>query len=348
VAAREGLVRFSSNWRTAVAEQKARLENDLALVPAPVPAADAVARDQVAAGIQRAQAALDAEPSPPRWWSGELVEQAWGGLQSAREVLLLIQDEATLRAQLLYLASLAPKPWDATYSKSIAAEIETALAGGDLPSRQMLAQIQRQHDVKTDIQHGAVRQIRNKVIGAAALMAGVLIVATVVLVAMSSSTLLNVMLVGAIAGAGTTVFPLAKARSSGGPYGVSGAQAALKVPAGAAAALLGVLLLHAGVGGLKPATGDVVWFYAVVFGLSQQALTHLVDRQAQAISGSATPAPGRLRQVALHARVDRPLHNRPRGRRGLAFKMPRRRRTWSPADVVGRDGSTEPSSNPTR
>jgi hypothetical protein len=100
--------------------------------------------------------------------------------------------------------------------------------------------------------------------------------------------LLKVMGVGAVAGAATSVLPLARARTSSGPYGVTGSQIALKVPAGAAAAFLGVLLLQKGVGGLSAATGNAAYFYAVVVGFAQQTLTHLVDRQAQGISDAAT------------------------------------------------------------
>src|ERR1700694_5377595 len=96
--------KLSSSWRTQVREQIWRLDNDVALlrrVVLPSPQ-----REQVEAGVRRAREAVEARSSLPDWWSGHLVEQAWGGLQTAREDLILIQDEPTLRAQIPYLETL--------------------------------------------------------------------------------------------------------------------------------------------------------------------------------------------------------------------------------------------------
>jgi hypothetical protein len=95
----------------------------------------------------------------------------------------------------------------------------------------------------------------------------------------------TVILIGALAGALTGVLPLTSSTKLTGPYGVTSVQALLKIPAGAAAALLGVYLLGGGgIGPLGPAIGANATFYAVVFGLSQQALTSIADRQAESLA----------------------------------------------------------------
>jgi hypothetical protein len=89
------------------------------------------------------------------------------------------------------------------------------------------------------------------------------------------------MVIGAVAGLLTTALAWRTLTHLPGPFAVSTAQAALKVPAGAAAALLGVVLVRSGIlSGLSvgPSTADG---YAVVFGLSQQALTQVVDNAAK-------------------------------------------------------------------
>jgi hypothetical protein len=90
---------ISSNWRTVVLSEAQRLEEDLHLAGVDA-AAPSLARIEVASGILRARDAAAAKSSLASWWSGRMVEQAWEGLQAAREALTLIQDEPTLRAQL--------------------------------------------------------------------------------------------------------------------------------------------------------------------------------------------------------------------------------------------------------
>jgi hypothetical protein len=277
--------KLSSSWRTQVREQIWRLDNDVALLRMLVPPSPQL--DQVETGVRRAREAVEARSSLPVWWSGHLVEQAWGSLQAAREDLILIQDEPTLRAQIPYLKTLIP----ADEGAALAQELEAVGSTGPIP-RERLAQVQRRHDVKTDVQQALVRQIRNKIIGATLLLVVVLIVAAVSLSALGQIDLLKVMGVGAVAGTVTSVVPLTSAQTSSGPYSATGAQIALKVPAGAALALVGVLLLQTNIGGLKAATGDLAYFYAVIFGFAQQTLTRLVDKQAQGIAAAAPPRTG--------------------------------------------------------
>jgi hypothetical protein len=93
-------------------------------------------------------------------------------------------------------------------------------------------------------------------------------------------------LVGAVAGLLTTAVAWRSLTHLSGPYSVSTAQAVLKVSAGAASALLGVLLVRSGIISGLTVTSSSAYGYAVVFGFSQQAFTQAVDGAAKKLGGS--------------------------------------------------------------
>lgn len=272
---------LSSSWRTVVLGQAQRLQNDLALVPAANRKGPEHA--QTLAALERGRAAARQPTTPARWWSGALVEEAWGSLQAAREALVLIQDESVLRAQLPYLRELS--------NSNLRGEVESFIGGATI-NRAVLRQVFQQHHVGIDIQQESVRRLRNLILGMTLLLTAVLTAAVVTSALVSDHMFLPVLVIvviGGVAGTLTTVLPLSTAPKAIGPYAVTGAQALLKVPAGAAAALLGVLLLRHGLGGFSPAKGDAAIFYAVLFGFSQQLLTRLVDTQAEELVKGVTP-----------------------------------------------------------
>src|ERR1700694_3885335 len=88
--------KLSSSWRTQVREQIWRLDNDVALLRTLVLPSPQL--EQVEAGVRRAREAVEARSSLPDWWSGHLVEQAWGGLHTARAELILLHGEHNIRA----------------------------------------------------------------------------------------------------------------------------------------------------------------------------------------------------------------------------------------------------------
>jgi hypothetical protein len=89
--------------------------------------------------------------------------------------------------------------------------------------------------------------------------------------------------VGAGAGMLTTALAWRNLTHLSGPFAINTTQALLKIPAGAASALLGVILVKSGVISGLNVTGSVAYGYAVIFGLSQQALTQAVDNAAKKI-----------------------------------------------------------------
>ncbi len=94
--------------------------------------------------------------------------------------------------------------------------------------------------------------------------------------------------VGMVAAALTGAAALRHIRGTSTPFGVPVALTVLKLPAGALAAFLGLLLMRGGfVPGLTALdTTPQIIAWAVVFGASQQLVTGLVDRQAQNVLDS--------------------------------------------------------------
>lgn len=103
-----------------------------------------------------------------------------------------------------------------------------------------------------------------------------------------SADVLMVELLGALGGLLSAVFFLKGLQAVRGPYGLPLAQGVLKVPTGAAVALVGIWIVQRGVlGFLTPQAGDKIIAYAILFGFAQQALTNALDSRASALIGSA-------------------------------------------------------------
>lgn len=96
-------------------------------------------------------------------------------------------------------------------------------------------------------------------------------------------------LAGMLGGILSVVIPLATGERIKTPYRVFNHQLLLKVLAGAAAALAGVLLVQSDViSQLKLESTSTLLGYAIFFGFSQQVVTGLIDRRANDL-GKVTP-----------------------------------------------------------
>jgi hypothetical protein len=94
-------------------------------------------------------------------------------------------------------------------------------------------------------------------------------------------------LIGAIAGILSVAFALGSEKTPPSRYNVRVAQMLLKPAAGAATALIGVLLVQSGliVSPAQSASEVLFLAYAAVFGFSQQLLTQFVDKKAGKLLG---------------------------------------------------------------
>jgi hypothetical protein len=92
-------------------------------------------------------------------------------------------------------------------------------------------------------------------------------------------------IVGLLAAALAAAFAVRSIEGTSTPYDLPVAVALLKLPAGALTAVLGLLLMRGGfIPGLSALdTSAQIIAWAVVFGYSQQLLTHFVDEQARTV-----------------------------------------------------------------
>jgi len=275
----------SSNWRSVVLRQAQRLSDELDTLPqvdggehaAPIVEQ---ARYHVGAARKIAQDAPHSWKTLRNWWTGNGVETAWNHLQTAREDLLTIGPAATVRSQLpalqRRLATASPDPAHDPQLESIKG---IAAQTGDLsPGDREQIRAAHEHVRVADDDHSEARSFRNNLL----LWTGGLAVGAIVLASIEQDGF-RYLVIGAVAGLLTTALAWRNLTHLGGPFAVSTAQAALKVPAGAAAALLGVLLVRSGIISGLSASPSIADGYAVVFGLSQQALTQVVDSAAKKI-----------------------------------------------------------------
>ena len=98
--------------------------------------------------------------------------------------------------------------------------------------------------------------------------------------------LFELAIVGGIGGLLGAVIPLSKSSVVRSRYNVRAAQIALKPALGAAMAIIGVLILQAGLIGVKPST-DQLLAYGALFGVSQQIFTTFVDLNANQLMGQS-------------------------------------------------------------
>lgn len=271
-----------ASWRALVHIQAQRLTDECGLVPEGNQSHPTFG--QIKAAITHAQKTADQRGSIRDWWTGAAIETAWSDLQAARESLVRVQDEAVLRAELPYLQRLlANRPADDPQRAAIAnciVHLEQTI------DREMLFHLRQEANVTIDRDHTAVRRFRNLLVMVTAVLS-----IFVVIFGIFDYTDRLILSIGGLGGALTMIAPLRERQRLSGPYSLEILQALLKVPAGAATALLAVILLRGGLasGVLEPVTGMRAAFYAVVFGISQQLFTGLVDQQASALIGTAGP-----------------------------------------------------------
>lgn len=106
--------------------------------------------------------------------------------------------------------------------------------------------------------------------------------------AMTAADYIVVEVIGLVAAGLAAATAIRRVRGTTTPYNVALALGFLKLPTGALTAPLGILLMRGGfVPGLSAlASSAQIIAWAIIFGYSQQLLTFMVDRQAQAIVGN--------------------------------------------------------------
>lgn len=267
-----------------------------------------------------AQATEDAIPSQrlAQWWTGSAITAGWESVHTAEAELVDVESEDDVRAGLPHLASwLGQVMPSGEPRKRYEAELDSYMEASKPLDRTTVRLIYKDVVKANNESKANLRAFRNLLTVVTAVLALVLAVLAVwhainpefvslcskSISGTSSATtcisgespqgqdVLEVLLMGAIGGllslavafSGNTEAPPSR-------YNVRPQQAALKVVAGAATGLIGVLIIQSGVI-VSPAsqTSSEALFlvYAAVFGFSQQLFTKFVDKRAEALLGES-------------------------------------------------------------
>jgi hypothetical protein len=295
----------TSSWRESVLQEVDRIEEALKGLGRPED-------DKVPNVIiirQNLQRARDSARLPRRlfeelgrraraWWTGADIERAWVSLHAAKQALIEVPSAVDARAQIPLLRSKVAlymnkqDPERLTYEKWLTDE--------EQPTTNLiqLRAIRAAVDRESDLLYERVRRFRNTLYGTAAAITFILFVLAF---DSPSDTYLpicgpttacprvwQVEVVGALGGLLAAMAAMARIPSANEPFGLRISQAILKVPAGAAVALIGTMLMQSGVfGTIQVQEAPKMFAYVAIFGYSQQTVTRLIDSTAKSLLPSA-------------------------------------------------------------
>lgn len=236
-----------------------------------------------------------------RTWSGADVERAWAALHRAEESLILLQPDDTVRAAIL----TAPTGYADSGARRDTAGRAAKTGAVTEAEREWLRARRHLADAASEASQGRVRTFRNVLIGLGILLTVGLLIAAfwgyrdrsalpLCPATENSSTcgartdVLRVEFFGALGGALSIVTALRVLNGFRGSYGLPLAQALLKLPLGAAAALTGIVIVQQeGLGPLHPQPISQLVPLAFIFGVGQVAVTKNIDNRASDLLGEA-------------------------------------------------------------
>jgi len=263
------------------------------------------------------------------YYSGAGIERTWAAIHSASAALFMAYDEAELPAQAARLRGLLSALPDLDWQLTLVTEIINELKQQQQSDGSKQPKDQDVWKEKVSVMRARLRQIHLDAMDAGSVLQveartlrNTLLVASgalfVVLLLLGFMHMLNdcifrictnvdhhrvcpggssahpvdvftVELAGMLGGLLSAVIPLATGERIKTPYRVFNHQMLLKVFAGAATALAGVLLVESHVvSQIKFGSTATLLGYAVFFGFSQQVLTGLIDKRANEL-GKETP-----------------------------------------------------------
>ena len=287
--------------------------------------ADAAVEAGVRAQLEKARAATSRrDPVPGRlsnWWRGTLIEAAYHHLHAAESLIVALYSSEQVEADVPEAVARIDAGLPAEDPRHAAAH---ELLDGDLSEsarRERLAKAIEIGFGAADAEHGRLRNFRNTVLSAAATLSVVLVVfgwyvslnagdvpfcfspagkAAVCASGASSPNghdVVTVILIGSLGGMLAAVLAIKDLHGTSVPYDVPKALAILKLPLGALSAVGALIAIR---GGFIPGFSDLdsqaqILAYAFCFGVAQQILTRLIDKQAQALLATA---PGKASSAA--------------------------------------------------
>ena len=326
-----------SSWRAEVLTRAAQLRLELNL---PDASTEMGLRRDIEALITLAETTARAGRRRVRdWGTGAQILLAWSSLRSAEVALLSVVPPEVVVGRIRDVEAAARKHlaeddprvralerWLACWEKDRADCGDAATVTKN--DRRFLASVQQAAHRASDAAHGNIRSFRNVLVAATALLSAAILGVAVLAwfrpdvvplcadgVGQTTALLCppgtdrpdfwgvaQVIVFGALGGALAGVVSVARHRGARDPFQLPEVQALLKVPAGAATALLGMLLVqNSVVTGVPPQSGGKVAAFAVLLGYAQQLGTRFVDRQAGEVLAPARSSNDPLNQVAAGA-----------------------------------------------
>jgi hypothetical protein len=307
----------------AVETDKLRLRLDAAQARGDLNASQRVVAAGIYTFLDKARdAAFRDDPVPGRWanwWRGTLVEAAYRNLHAARAQMVDLYDRNQLRAEIPLAVARADATMHRDDPRRITVEDLEAESVESLRPR--LRRVIADSYEQLDLEHAQLRSFRNILLIVAFFLAALLAITLLVVsqhptfiplcfpnevldaqTGVSTARNLNcptgndvsapqgadvliVAMLGALGGSLTAALSIRNLKGTSTPYDVPVAVALLKVPLGALTAILALVAIQGEfVPGLSvlDSQGQIL-AYALVFGFAQQALSRLLDRQAQTL-----------------------------------------------------------------
>ena len=255
-------------------------------------------------------AAFRDDPIPSRfanWWRGALVETAYRRMHTARAQMVDLYDDDELVAEVPLVVARANSTMHRDDPRRLT--VTELLADTSAIRRARMRRLVGDSYEQLDLEHAQLRSFRNILLSAATFLT-VVTIGTLVFVAINpdlmplcftgeihacpttewvgkpiprSADILVVAVLGALGGALAATLSIRNLKGTSTPYDVPVALAALKVPMGALTAILGLVAIQGQfIPGLSQLDSQgMILAYALVFGFAQQALSRLLDQQAQ-------------------------------------------------------------------
>jgi len=247
------------------------------------------------------------------WWRGTLIDAAYQNLHAAESLVVGVSTDAQVEAEVPEAVARVEAGLQRDDPRRQSALELLEGDPGDPARRERLAKAIEIGFGASDAQHAQLRNFRNTVLGGAAALTAVLALfaayvycnpqdvpfcfspaGKAMVCASGASTpsshdIVSVTLIGALGGLLATILALRNVSGTAVPYDVPKALAVLKLPLGALCAVGALIAIR---GGFIPGFSDLdsqpqILAYAFGFGVAQQLLAGLIDRQAQTLLSHA-------------------------------------------------------------
>lgn len=310
-------------WRTEVEVRRRELLHrlEVALAEHTAEAGQAARRHQardsheraIRQALNEARLAVDSKPSVIAWITGSAVTMGWESAHEAAGELVEIESDDAVRSSLPRLLDWIQEVMDkdSPLRQRYEHDLTSIIEGKSDVDRTLVRQAHQDALNANNEKHANLRTFRNQLLLATTLL--VLLLLTLAIwhainkhfVSLcnpnppkgtqpcfsgktpASRDIAVIQLIGAIAGLLSVAFSLGSEKSPPSRYNVRVAQMLLKPVAGAATAVIGVLLVQSGiiVSPAQSASETLFLAYAAIFGFSQQLLTQFVDKRAGKLLG---------------------------------------------------------------